>query len=57
MRVLPLLLLCAAAGAAEVAQFRAEDFGPEWRATRDGAELSAKSVERAIISRRQPIAP
>ena len=41
MRVLPLLLLCAAAGAAEVAQFRAEDFGPEWRATRDGAELSA----------------
>ncbi len=40
-RALPLLLLCAAAGAAEVAQFRAEDFGPEGRATRDGAELSA----------------
>ena len=40
-RVLPLLILCAAAQAAEVAQFRAEDFGVEWRATRGGATLSA----------------
>ena len=31
-RILPLLLLCAAAHAAEVAQFRAEDFGTPWRA-------------------------
>ena len=36
---LPLLLLCAAAHAAEVAQFRAEDFGAEWRATRGGTAL------------------
>ena len=41
MRVLPLLLLYAAASAAEVAQFRAKDFGSEWRATRGGAALSA----------------
>ena len=40
-RALPLLLLCAAAHAAEVAQFRAEDFGAEWRATRRGAALVA----------------
>ena len=40
-RILPLLLLCAAAHAAEVAQFRAEDFGEDWRATRGGATLSA----------------
>ena len=40
-RALPLLLLCAAASAAEVAQFRAEDFGAEWRATRGGEELTA----------------
>lgn len=40
-RALPLLLLCAAAHAAEVAQFRAEDFGAEWRATRGGAALVA----------------
>ena len=31
-RILPLLLLCAAAHAAEVAQFRAEDFDTPWRA-------------------------
>ena len=31
-RILPLLLLCASASAAEVAQFRAEDFGTPWRA-------------------------
>lgn len=41
LRVLPLLLLCAAAHAAEVAQFRAEDFGEEWRAARGGAALVA----------------
>jgi hypothetical protein len=41
MRVLPLLFLCAAAGAAEVAQFRAEDFDAEWRAARGRAALSA----------------
>ena len=40
-RILPLLLLCAAAHAAEVAQFRAEDFGAEWRAARGGAALVA----------------
>ncbi|MBQ6103162.1 MAG: hypothetical protein IJL06_05765 [Kiritimatiellae bacterium] len=40
-RVLPLLLLCAAAHAAEVAQFRAENFGEEWRAARGGATLVA----------------
>ena len=40
-RVLPLLLLYAAAHAAEVAQFRAEDFGEEWRAARGGAALGA----------------
>ena len=40
-RVLPLLILCAAAHAAEVAQFRAEDFGAEWRAARGGAALLA----------------
>ena len=40
-RALPLLLLCTAANAAEVAQFRAEDFGAEWPATRGGAVLSA----------------
>ena len=39
--VLPLLLLCAAAQATEVAQFRAEDFGADWRATRGGATLAA----------------
>ena len=38
---LPLLLLCAAAQAVEVAQFRAEDFGANWRATRRGAVLRA----------------
>ena len=41
LRVLPLLLLCAAAHAAEVAQFRANDFGEEWRAARGGAALVA----------------
>ena len=40
-RVLPLFLLCAAAHAAEVAQFRAEDFGATWRAARGGASLVA----------------
>lgn len=40
-RVLPLLLLCAAAHAAEVAQFRAEDFGTEWCAARGSATLFA----------------
>ena len=40
-RVLPLLILCAAAHAAEVAQFRAENFGEEWRAARGGTTLSA----------------
>ena len=30
-RDLPLLTLCAAAQAADVAQFRAEDFGTPWR--------------------------
>jgi len=40
-RLLPLLLLCAAAPAAEVAQFCAEDFGAEWRAARGGASLVA----------------
>ena len=40
-RILPLLILCAAAQAAEVVQFRAEDFGVEWRATRGGTTLSA----------------
>lgn len=40
-RALLLILLCAAAQAAEVAQFRAEDFGAEWRAARGGAALSA----------------
>ena len=40
-RALPLLLLCAAAHAAEVAQFCAEDFGAEWRAARGGASLVA----------------
>ena len=40
-RVLPLLILCAAAHAAEVAQFRAENFGEEWRAARGGAALVA----------------
>ncbi len=40
-RALPLLLLCAAAHAAEVAQFRAEDFGADWRTTRGGALLCA----------------
>lgn len=40
-RVFPLLLLCAAAHAAEVAQFRAEDFGAEWRETRRDAALIA----------------
>ena len=43
-RILPLLVLCAAAHAAEVAQFRAEDFGAEWPATRGGAVLSAVHV-------------
>lgn len=38
-RPLPLLILCAAANAAEVAQFRAENFGAEWRATRGDAAL------------------
>ena len=41
LRVLPLLLLCAAAHAAEVAQFRAEDFDAEWRAARGLAALVA----------------
>ena len=41
LRTFPILLFCAAAQAAEVAQFRAEDFGVEWRATRGGATLSA----------------
>lgn len=40
-RALPLLLLCAASHAAEVAQFRAEDFGTEWRVTRGDAALVA----------------
>ena len=40
-RALPLLLLCVTAHAAEVAQFRAEDFGTEWAATRGGAVLRA----------------
>ncbi|MBR1836449.1 MAG: hypothetical protein IJ783_04105 [Kiritimatiellae bacterium] len=40
-RIIPLFLLCAAANAAEVAQFRAEDFGPEWPAARGRATLSA----------------
>lgn len=39
VRTFPILLLCAAAQAAEVAQFRAEDFGAEWHATRGGAVL------------------
>lgn len=38
-RIVPLLLLCAAANAATVAQFRAEDFGAEWRAARGMAVL------------------
>ena len=38
-RIVPLLLLCAAANAATVAQFRAEDFGAEWRAARVMAVL------------------
>ncbi len=38
-RVLPLLLLCTAAHAADVAQFRSEDFGAEWRAASGGAML------------------
>ena len=41
LRALPLLLLCAAAHAAEVAQFRADDFGAEWRAARGGTALAA----------------
>ena len=40
-RILPLFLLFAAAYAAEVAQFRSEDFGADWRATRGGATLAA----------------
>ena len=42
-RALPLLLLslALAARAGEVAQFRAEDFGADWRATRGGAVLRA----------------
>ncbi len=40
-RVLPLLILCAAAHAAEVAQFRAEDYGAEWHATRSCVALVA----------------
>lgn len=40
-RLLPLLLLCAATHAAEVAQFRAEDFGAEWLVTRGRAALVA----------------
>ncbi len=40
-RALPFLLLCIAAYAAEVSQFRAEDFGAGWRATRGGAALRA----------------
>ena len=38
-RTVPLLLLCAAANAATVAQFRAEDFGAEWPSTRGTAAL------------------
>ena len=40
-RLLFLPLFCAAAHAAGVAQFRAEDFDVEWRATRGDATLSA----------------
>lgn len=42
-RALPFLLLslALAAQAGEVAQFRAEDFGADWRATRGGAVLRA----------------
>ena len=40
-RTLLLLLLSAAAHATEVAQFRAEDFGVTWGATRGDATLSA----------------
>ena len=42
-RSLPLLLfsLALAAQAGEVAQFRAEEFGADWRATRGGAVLRA----------------
>ena len=38
-RILPLLLLCTAAHAADVAQFRAEDFGTPWCATRSASAL------------------
>ena len=40
-RALPLLLFSFAAQAAEVAPFRAEDFGADWRATRGSAVLRA----------------
>ena len=40
-RIVPLVFLCAVAHAAEVAQFRAEAFGEEWRAARGGAALVA----------------
>ena len=40
-RLLFFPFLCSVAHAAEVAQFRAEDFGTTWRATRGGATLSA----------------
>ena len=40
-RAFSVLLLAHTAHAAEVAQFRAEDFGAEWRAARGGAALVA----------------